>query len=207
MNLNFFTIMILLMLLVWIVQATNIAFSQRNLTWKAILNFVASGCLVIGALGFFGSALSATGGLNWLPQSFEWPIGTASGALTKPDGTVIVPHTPSGRIQVYDKDLSFQRGWFINAEGGTFKLLPSDGNSFYVLTARGNHSYLYDVHGSLLTHENYQAGAYSVATDTGECVTVPTPFYLLVFAHPFVSWIVAAIGMFLAIFNERRPCE
>lgn len=186
------------MLLVWIVQAARIALSQRHyFTWKAILNFVASGCLVIGATGFFGSALSATGGLKWLPESFEWPIGIASGVLTTPDGSVIVPHIPSGRIQIYNKDLSFRKGWFVDAGGGTFKILPSDGKDFYVITARGNHKYLYSINGCLLSHEIYQAGGYSRIPRTGGSVLIPTPFCLMVFVHPFASWVVAAIGMLL----------
>ncbi len=116
--------MILMMLLVWIAQAVRIALSQKGFTLKAILNFVASGCLVVGATGFFGSALSATGGLDWLPESFEWPVGKVQGALTGADGRVVVPHRPSGRIQIYDRNLVFQRGWFINAHGGTFRLSP-----------------------------------------------------------------------------------
>jgi len=197
MKLNFFTIVILMMLLVWIAQAVRIAFPQKSFTAKAILNFVASAFLVVGATGFFGSALSATGGLNWLPESFEWPVGSAQGALAKPDGTIIVPHEPSGRIQIYDGDLSFQRGWFIDAHGGAFRLSPADGNTFYVFTARGNHKYLYDVHGSLLSCGTYPGGDYSKAEHTGEVVDIPTPFYLMVFVHPLASWLVAAIGMVL----------
>ena len=197
MKLNFFTIVILLMLLVWIAQAVRIAFSQKNFTAKAILNFVASACLVIGATGFFGSALSATGGLNWLPESFEWPVGRAQGALAMPDGSLIVPHEPSGRIQIYNGDLSFQRGWFIDAHGGAFRLSPADGNTFYVFTARGDHKYLYDMHGSLFSRGTYPGADYSKAEHAGQVVDIPTPFYLMVFAHPFASWLVAAIGVAL----------
>ncbi|MFC1497751.1 hypothetical protein ACFLS1_04645 [Verrucomicrobiota bacterium] len=212
MKLNFFTITILMMLLVWIVQAARIALSQKNLTRKAILNFVASGCLVIGATGFFGSALSATGGLNWLPESFEWPIGSASGVVIKDDGTVVVPHNSSGRIQIYSEDLTFQRGWVVEAHGGSFILAPADGDKFYVFTARGDHKYLYDTHGTLLSSETYQESVYPVTQGTKK-VSIPTPFYLMVFVHPFASWFVAAMGIGLLFLtgearrgkNRKRP--
>jgi len=207
MKINFFTITILMMLLVWITQAMRIALSQKGFTSKAILNFVASGCLAVGATGFFGSALSATGGLDWLPESFEWPVGKVQAALTGPDGMIIVPHVPSGRIQIYDRNLSFQRGWFIDAHGGTFRISPADGNTFHVFTARGDHKYLYDMHGSLLSTDTYPGGDYSKTEHIGEEVDIPTPFYLMVFVHPFASWFVAAIGMaLLFLTGEARRC-
>ena len=129
---NLPVIIITAMLTVWILQAVVVALSVKSFTWKAGLNFIASACLVIGALGFFGSALSATGGLSWLPSTFEWPIGGAENVLITSDGTHIVPHTASGRIQIYDKDLNFLRGWNIDAGGGTFILVPAGDNDFYI---------------------------------------------------------------------------
>lgn len=186
-------------LVLWVVQATKIARSQKGLTWKTIANYLACACLTIGAIGFFGSWLSATGGLNWLPTSFEWPVGTASGVLIKPDGTTIVPHTDSGRVQIYGKDLSFQRGWFVDARGGEFKLSPADGTRFYVFTARGDMKLLYDVDGTLLTQEKCRADEYSGIPDIDDRVSIPTPFYLRVFVSSFASWSVAAIGLFLLV--------
>src|SRR5262249_12353168 len=72
--------------------------------WKRAVFFVGSGLAVIGSLGFFGNAFSDVGGLNWLPASFEWPCGYVSGVATTDSGLYVVPHTPSGRIQVYDAD-------------------------------------------------------------------------------------------------------
>ncbi len=207
--LKYHTILILICLLVWIVQAVRIVCSQKKLTWKSGVNFLASGCIVVGAFGFFGSALSAAGALNWLPSSFEWPVGEAKGALKRADGFLVVPHIPSGRIQIYNGDLEFQRGWYVQASGGKFKLAPINHETFYVYTTRGNKTLVYDIYGSLLPSEKYEKGTQSRLTKARVNVEIPTPLYLKVFVHPLASWIVAAVGMLLLFstgaFRKTKP--
>ena len=77
--------------------------------------------IAVGAMGFLGSMLSAVGGLNWLPDSFEWPAGYVDGVVYTNNGIYIVPLTPSGRVQLYDAEWKFIRGWHVDAGGGTFK--------------------------------------------------------------------------------------
>ena len=76
------------------------------------------GLLLIGVTGFLGAGFSSAGGLNWLPSSFEWPVGSVDGVVTTKDGLHVVPHTPSGRIQIYDSGWHFTRGWRVDAGGG-----------------------------------------------------------------------------------------
>jgi hypothetical protein len=203
MELNFFSIIILIMLAVWVIQAIRLTFSQKGFTWKSALNFLASACLIIGAVGFFGSALSSTAGLG-ASQSFEWPIGATDKALKYPDGSIVVPHEPSGRVQIYDKSLQFVRGLPVKASGGSFKLFPAENSTFYIFTARGDIKYHYDLNGNLLSSQKY-TGAYPKDSSELVGVSIPTPMYLQVFTHPFASWFVAAFGMFLLfITGEAR---
>ncbi len=203
MELNFFSTLILIMLGVWIIQALRLAFSQKEFTWKSALNFIASACLIVGAVGFFGSALSATAGLGTSP-SFEWPIGSTDKALEYPNGNIVVPHEPSGRVQIYDKSLQFIRGWSVKASGGSFKLFPAENSTFYMFTARGDMKYHYDLNGKLLSSEKY-SGSYPADSTELVSISIPTPLYLQVFTHPFASWFVAAFGMFLLfITGEAR---
>ncbi|MHC4118414.1 MAG: hypothetical protein ACYSWO_13010 [Planctomycetota bacterium] len=197
MKLNFSTLITALLLAVWIAQAIRIALSETAFTWKAGLNFLTSACLTIGALGFFGASLSATGGLDWLPDTFEWPVGNADNVLITNDGTYIVPHPESGRIQIYNADLEFQRGWPIKSNGGEFKLSPSANGEFDVYVARSDHKYHYDIYGKLLSTGIYESGEYAKIPDYGENFKIPTPVYLYVFTHPFASLFVAAMGIFL----------
>ena len=207
--LNYLAILTLICLLVWIVQAVRVVRSQKKLTWKSGINFLASGCLVVGAFGFFGTVLSGVGALNWLPPSFEWPIGETKGALVRADGIIVAPHMPSGRIQIYNGDLEFQRGWYVPASGGNFRLAPIGHETFHVYTIRGNKTLVYDIYGSLLSSEKFEAGIQPRLRRAREIVEIPTPIYLKVFVHPFIPWIVGAVGILLLFwtgeFRKTKP--
>jgi hypothetical protein len=197
MEINFFSIITLIMLAAWIIQALRVALTQKKFTRKSILNFLASACLIIGAVGVFGSDLIATAGID-LPKSFEWPVGSTNNAIKLPDGTIVVPLEQTARIQVYEPSLEFQRGWHIDAGGGVFKLVPDSGDSFYIYTFKNSMKYLYDTSGSLLSSEEYSESYAEVNSQTIN-VSIPTPFYLWIFTNSVFSWIVGLIGLLLLI--------
>jgi hypothetical protein len=189
-----------------IFQDTRKAFGIRKLLT------IAGGMLVsIGVVGFFGSALSAVGGLNWLGASLEWPAGFVSGVVTTEQGVHIIPHTPSGRIQIYDANWKFIRGWPVDAGGGTFKLSSTETNTVEVVTARGQWRYVFDFNGNLLNQENYSPATYSNFPESGEAYFIPTKPWLWVFSHPFLSWGTAVCGITLLIvdnkFQKRRKAK
>jgi hypothetical protein len=76
--------------------------------------------VVLGAAGFFGTALSSLGMVK-LPPSFEWPPGYVNGVVTSPSGLCIVPLDPSGRVQVYGSDWRYLRGWQVARKVGRSK--------------------------------------------------------------------------------------
>jgi YD repeat-containing protein len=155
--------------------------SDREKGWRRWLTTAASCILVVGAAGFFGSALSAAGGLNWLPNSFEWPVGYASGVISTPAGLHVVPHTPSGRIQVYEADWSCRTGWHVGAGGGTFKIsVPAEGR-IEAITARGQWHYVFDAAGRLISKNTYQPKSYGDFPEDGESLVVRTATWLWVF--------------------------
>ena len=83
----------------WILSALFICLEKgRNPGKNKWVVHVAGFFMIVGAAGFFGSALSAVGVLNRLPHSFEWPIGFASNILKMENGNIVVPHVPSGRM-------------------------------------------------------------------------------------------------------------
>jgi hypothetical protein len=165
---------------------------------------LASVLLIVGAAGFFGRALSAAGGLNWLPPSFEWPVGYADGVVSMPGGTHVVPHTPSGRVQVYDQDWRFVRGWHVDASGGTFKLREAGDDRIDVITARGSWRYTYTLGGDLIARVNYSPASYSSFPDRGERRVVPTPPWLWIISSPAVAWAVLFLGACVMIVLERK---
>jgi YD repeat-containing protein len=188
----------------FIVSAALIPFSsERGRGWRRCLTTTASCLLVVGAAGFFGSSLSAAGGLNWLPSSFEWPVGYASGVVSTPKGVHVVPHTSSGRIQVYGANWSFRTGWQVDAGGGTFKVLRPAGGLIDVITARGQWHYVFDTDGRLVSKQTYQPKSYGSFPDEGESVVVPTPPWLWVFSSPGFSWAVLVTGMVILLSVRR----
>jgi hypothetical protein len=188
----------------FIVCAALIPFSsERGKGWRRWLIFTASCLMVVGAAGFFGSALSAAGGLNWLPNSFEWPVGYTGGVISTGEGLHVVPHTPSGRIQVYDADWSFLRGWHVDADAGTFKLGAPGGGRIEVITARGQWQYVFDLDGRLISKSTYRPKSYDSFPAEGASLVVPTSPWLWTFSHPGISWTVIAIGMGILIIMQR----
>ena len=176
----------------------------KKVTGARRLLTVTGGLLVaIGVVGFFGSALSSVGGLNWLGTTFEWPIGFASGVITTEQGIHVIPHTPSGRIQLYDRNWKFLRGWHVDAGGGTFKLAPTETNTVEVITARGQWRYVFDLNGYLLKKENYPPANYSSFPKATEAYYVPTKPWLWVFSHPFLSWGTAVSGIILLAIDHK----
>ncbi len=157
--------------------------------------------ILIGAGGFFAAALSAVGVLN-LPTSWEWPAGYVSGVVTAEDGKYIVPLIPSGRVQLYDAQWHFIRGWNVDAAGDEFKAQCSPDGKIEVFTARGEHHYSFTEDGYLIASTTTLPEDFS-ALPQGQAVVVPTSPLLWVFSSPFLSCGVAVIG-FVGIVILRK---
>lgn len=159
---------------------------------------------MLGLVGFLGSAASATGQLNWLPPSFEWPVGTVSNAVTTKDGLNIVPNVPSGRIQIYDADWKFLRGWPIEAGGGVFKLFLREEGRIHVATARGRRHLVYSLDGDLMSNSSCEPNSFNSFPDQGRKATVPTSLWLWPMSNPAVSWAFGFFGMVFLIAARSR---
>lgn len=148
--------------------------------------------ILTGAGGFFAAALSAVGIVN-LPTSREWPAGYVRGVVTAEDGIYIVPLIPSGRVQLYDPQWHFIRGWNVDAGGGDFKVQCSPDRKIEVFTASGEHHYSFTEDGYLIALTTTMPEDFS-ALPQGQAVVVPTSPLLWAFSSPFLSWAVALIG-------------
>lgn len=165
----------------------------------------ASALLVIGAAGFFAPMLYAFGALNWLPQSVEWPVGSADGVVWA-SGWNVVPHRHAGRVQVYDRDWRFVRGWAVPG-GDKIKLVPAGTGRVEVVTPGGR--FLYTLDGELVSSVDLTWDGYLALPEGGERRAVPTPFALRLFATPIVPWVVMMLG-FVVLYRldrgiKRRP--
>ena len=150
--------------------------------------------VLVGAGGFFAAGLSAVGVLK-LPSSVEWPAGYVTGVVTMADGKYVVPLVPPGRVQLYDPQWHFLRGWHVDAEGGDFRVRCSPDGLIEVFTARGNHYYSFKENGELISATTATDSEFSSLQNTGRSVVVPTPAPLWFLSSPFLSWGVALVGM------------
>jgi hypothetical protein len=166
------------------------------------LKSIAYAFVIIGGIGFFGTTLSAVGGLNRLPETFEWPIGKTRKAIELSD-CFVVPHPPSGRIQVYDKNLKFLRGWHIGGRGGAFKVIASQQNLLDVYTARGARHFVFDLSGKMIDSGTYSPGEYASFVDEGVSHFVPTAPWLMIFSNPLYSWILVIVGLGSLIMMDK----
>ena len=55
-----------------------------------------------------------------LPNTFEWPAGNVHGIARTPEGNIVVPLFTSARVQLYDSNLHFIRGWHVETGGKSF---------------------------------------------------------------------------------------
>lgn len=151
---------------------------------------------MMGGIGFFGSALSAEGGLNWLPSSFEWPVGHTDNAARTNDGYYVVPHEPSGRIQIYDSNLKFLRWWHVENGGGILKISTTEDNLINVYAARRNCHYIFNLQGDIILKEEYDSDQYPFSSipDSNLSLDIPTNIFLLPLSHPVISWFCIVIG-------------
>lgn len=164
--------------------------------------------ILIGAGGFFAAALSATGIIK-LPASYEWPAGYVRGVVTTVDGRHIVPLVPPGRVQIYDSQWHFIRGWNVDASGGDFRVRCSSDGGIEVFTARGQRHYSFSQDGQLISSGRFSE-PFSLLVVESQSVVVPTPSLLWIFSSPFLSWAVAVVGFVgLAVMKkmERRASD
>jgi MFS family permease len=164
-------------------------------------------CLTVyGALAFFGQMLSAIAG-PWLPgDSWEWPMGYVGGVVTDSAGRYIAPHCPSGRIQVYDRDRKFVRGWFVDAGGGIFKLRVIEDDKIEVFTARRQRRFLFAPDGTLLERGTYGTEVLwdDLPSGPSSAMVFDTPWVLWPFSHPFIAWALMFIGLVALIALDRK---
>ncbi len=163
------------------------------------VKYVAKTLMVIGMGGFLLTWLSAAGGVNWLPPSFEWPVGYSDKVIETGNGLYVVP-LPCSRIQVYDPNWKFMRSWYVDAGGGSFVIVPSGQDEIDVYTSRGTMFYSFNTNGVLVNASKYY-DRISVP-NRGMSFWVPTSPWLLVFTGPFISLFVAVLGNLLLKFGK-----
>ncbi|MES2983343.1 MAG: hypothetical protein V4727_13605 [Verrucomicrobiota bacterium] len=174
--------------------ASGVLKKQKGI--RKYLQCLGGSLVYIGGLGFFGTAISSS---IQIPKSFEWPIGLADQIIPLSNGYVLAMHHPSARVQVYDVEQVFVRGWSVAASGGGFKgKLLSDGR-VEIWTARGQKKFVYTLDGSLIEQGSYSPKTFAdieIQVEKGK-LPIFLPFWI--FANPAIAWGVGFCGMLILL--------
>lgn len=185
----------------------NFIFLARNAkSWRRWLGLPSCLLVFLGAGGFFGQALSAVGGLDWLPRSFEWPAGRAESALTTSGEIRVVLIKGAGRVQVYDSNWHFLLGWPVR---NPLRLRLINDHAVEVLT-KGERGFTYDLTGNLLSQARYRVPEWISLQDSlplDESVWVPTRPELFFLSSPLWSWLLLAAGFAGWFFARPKPAQ
>lgn len=140
-----------------------------------------SAVLLYGYIGVFGQLAAGKGGLSFIPASFEWPVLRPETTGLDSKGNTVVGLVWSGRVQVYDDQGRFLRGWFVASSGKRFKLQVTPSDQIEVFTQRGRNWLTYNLQGVLLSKRTYtQAyGLLITHPSSGRPVTSPWPLWPL----------------------------
>lgn len=180
--------------------------SNKKFNLMSVIRLIGALLFICGAIGFMGILFSSGGKLT-LPETVEWPIGKTDNVLKTEDNIYIVPHQSADRIQIYNSELEFIRGWNIDTGGGMYKLVPIDNNQFTIYTVRGDIKYIYDIEGNLISEEEPYQTDYSKLPSEGMTVEIPTPFYLIFLTNPAMAWTTALIGLALTMVMKKSKKE
>lgn len=162
-------------------------------------------CAALAGYGCF-AFFAQGGGLKFVGESFEWPMVTTAGAVENARGQRFVPLTAAGRIQVYDSEGEFVRGWFIPASGGGFKLHVTTSDHLEVFTVRGDRRLVYAAEGTLLSDDHYREDYAQLPTGPVCRVDRRGAWYLWPLAHPWLAMLpsFAGLGGLMVLFNSAK---
>ena len=172
--------------------------AKRAATLSSVVLFV------YGAVAFSTPAFIGSVKPNRIGARTEMPVGWVEDAFVDRYGTIYCASAAWYRVQLYDHEKRFIRGWFVNASGSLMIRVDAEGH-VRVLAPRPELEFVFDDHGRQLWSESYsprKRREYDVAEET---VMIPTAWYLLPFAHPPLGWVMSFVGMaVLAAMSKRR---
>jgi len=84
------------------------------------------------------------------PSTIEFPLGSLGSIAVDGEGRIYCAAGFYSRIQVYDTNGEFLRGWFVDATEGMIVVDVEEDGLLHVRTARGSRHFIYDAEGSLL---------------------------------------------------------
>jgi hypothetical protein len=187
-----------------------------------------------GLIGFIAGGVVAFAGDSLPLRSIEFPLGDVQDMAVDPSGNVVLALGFYGRIQVYDAQGRFQRGWSAEARGGSFTVAVDDSGLISSYASRRGSTLVFNPDGRVITTADSGSqrghGETAIATADGSVLTLrhrflwPTlvrekngvvsvlvtgPWYLRPFTGPVPTWLLMMVGVLVSARKRRlgRPTE
>jgi len=136
---------------------------------------------IVAILGWFGSTLIRK--TDIVQPNTELPYAHLRGIVVDEQNNIYLGVQYFGRIQMYDAQGCFQKGWFIESDGGLFRLKTNDQGQLEVATARTNLHYTFDQNGNIISvtensesFDNFtEINEYEVRSKDGTIYTITFP--------------------------------
>ncbi|MHC4713418.1 MAG: NHL repeat-containing protein [Planctomycetota bacterium] len=201
---------------------------------KLVLRTVAVILVLLGSAGWFGGFFAHSLEPDYVDRNTQLPLGWLEGVAVDNHGRIYCGLQFYSRIQVYDADGRFLRGWFLDAAGGVFRLRISKSGQLEVATVRNDMLYTYNADGELVEkrtqagHLYGEFGAESEYLATGpdgaeyrakgfpwprivkrdasgaSHTVVSVPIHLWFMMGPLPAWGFSAIGIVLLLGTDKR---
>jgi len=108
--------------------------------------------IVVASLWWFGSTslLSESTRSRFFPPKVQFPLGNLNGVAVDKKGDIYLGVRGYSRIQRYNSEGVFLKGWFINTGGGLFDIWIDDKNNLNVRVVRPDDHLIFNADGQLL---------------------------------------------------------
>lgn len=189
------------------------------------LKLSASALLLLGCVGWFGGALTLIHKPAWISSNTQLPLGDLQSVALDSQGRIYCGLGFYSRIQVYDNQGRFLRGWWVDAGGGMLRFHVAEGDRLEVEAVRRDRVFTFDPNGHLIEsnqetetqREVFDRRDQLAAADArgrtfairnrlfwphvvredqaGQTTVVSTPWYLWPIMGPFPAWIFCAVGI------------
>lgn len=168
----------------------NCRVSRVATTYLGVLLFA------VGTAAFFSGAVA-----SGLPPDFNFPIGFASHSFQNDEGNHIVYDRSIDRVQIYNPNWDFIRGFPVFPLGGSSKATLSDDGMLIILKRRSPdpEKIIFSIDGTEISRGAISAQEFLSMKDSRGINYITTPIYLLPFTNPLVGWIMALIGSILLL--------
>jgi len=168
----------------------NCRVSQVATTCLGVLLFA------VGTVAFFLVSMASD-----LPPDFNFPIGFASHSFQNVEGNHIVYDSSIGRVQIYNPNWDFIRGFPVYPLGGSSKATLSDDGMLIILKRRSPdpEKIIFSIDGTEISRGVISVQEYLNMKDSRDINYITTPIYLLPFTNSLFGWIMAVIGGILLL--------